>query len=48
MAKRRRTKKNTWLWYGLYAAVGYYAYNWWAKRQVTQTTMVVVPPGTQT
>ena len=47
MAKRRKTKTNKWLWYGLYAAVGYYGYNWWMQRQ-QQTTMVSVPPGTTT
>jgi len=27
-----RTKKNTYLWYAVYAAVGYYAYcKWFAK-----------------
>jgi uncharacterized membrane protein YebE (DUF533 family) len=39
--KRRRTKTNTWLWYGLYAAVGYYAYNWYQTRQ--QRATIVIP-----
>jgi hypothetical protein len=47
MAKRRSGKINPYIWYAAYAAIGYYAYNWWMNRPVTTTTMVSVPPGTQ-
>jgi len=45
--KTRRTKTNTWLWYGLYAVAGYYGYNWYLQYRAKQTAMVSVPPGTQ-
>jgi len=48
MVQRRKAKTSPYLWYALYAVVGYYGYNWWMKRQVMQTTMVSVPSGTQT
>lgn len=32
----RRTKKNTYLWYGLYAVAGYYAYNWYNQYRMRQ------------
>lgn len=51
MARRqRRGKKNTWLWYGLYAAAAYYGYNWFKQYQAQQaiaSTTTVVPIGTQ-
>lgn len=36
MARRRKSKANTWLWYGLYAVAGYYGYQWWQQRQLKQ------------
>jgi hypothetical protein len=46
MAKRRKAKTSKYLWYALYAAAGYYAYNWYMS-QPAQNTTVSVPPGTQ-
>ena len=47
MAKTRKTKTNTYLWYGLYAVAAYYGYNWWASQTRETTTIVMVPPGTR-
>lgn len=45
MARRRqRVKTSLYLWYGLYAVAGYFAYNWWRGRQTPQIT--IIPPST--
>lgn len=46
MARRRTAQTSKWLWYGLYAVAGYYAYNWYMNKPATTTTIVTVPPGT--
>ena len=48
MAKRYKRKKNTYLWYALYAVAGYYAYSYWSGKPVynpfAQQTIVLPPP----
>jgi len=40
---RRKKSKNTWLWYGLYAIGGWYAYNWYMKRPQTPVIPIAAP-----
>lgn len=41
---RKQKSKNTWLWYGLYAIGGWYAYSWYRNRSSVTPVIPIAAP----